>query len=47
MKYGNFSRFYLTGVHGIYPVTNFMEMEEVILIKAKSNPGTRIVPCSA
>jgi hypothetical protein len=41
------ARFYLTGVHGIYPVTNFMEIEEVILIKAKSIPGTRNVPCSA
>lgn len=23
------AKFYLTGVQGIYPVTNFMEMEEV------------------
>ncbi|MDN3655366.1 hypothetical protein QWZ08_07010 [Ferruginibacter paludis] len=28
------ARFYLTGVPGIYPVTNFMEMEKVNLSKA-------------
>ena len=29
------ARFYLTGVQGIYPVTNFMEMEEVDFNKSK------------
>ena len=29
------ARFYLTGVKGIYPVTNFMEMEEVNFNKSK------------
>jgi len=29
------ARFYLTGVQGIYPVTNFMEMEEVNFNKSK------------
>ena len=29
------ARFYLTGVQGIYPVTNFMEMEEVDFNKGK------------
>ncbi|MEO6721541.1 MAG: hypothetical protein ABIN67_14325 [Ferruginibacter sp.] len=32
---------YLTGLQGIYPVTNFMEMEEVVSIEARSNPGIR------
>ena len=30
------ARFYLTGVQGIYPVTNFMEMEEVDFNKDKA-----------
>ncbi|CAN5625914.1 hypothetical protein BH11BAC5_BH11BAC5_26030 [soil metagenome] len=29
------ARFYLTGVQGIYPVTSFMEMEEVDFNKSK------------
>jgi hypothetical protein len=29
------ARFYLTGMQGIYPVTNFMEMEEVVFNKSE------------
>ena len=33
-EYGHSSpRFYITGEAGIYPVTNFMKMENVIFIK--------------